>query len=584
MSAPFHGAVSVMPSVLQVLANPNNQRILDALLVEPGYARKIANLLDMKESEVTRRLRLLESAGLVSSAWENIGKNVKLYRLQADGLSVRFTPGGLEVALDGVRRRDDVVVASSAQRIPPVDLLAGRDDELQALDRSGVHVIAGMPGIGKTTLMAAHARRQERPVFWHSFRGIESLTWLANRLGVFAAEHGDRRLLEALRGDVEPADLRALLLDVLDSGLAVYFDDVQQIQDEHVQRFVDDAVQTNGMLYISSRTGLFAAKGRPHVHEMTLHGLDDDAVAAVLAHDGADVGDDLVRRLRPMVGGHPLALHLLTATAHQMGLDVEAVVSRAEDGRVADLQAYLLQALDAGLTDPQRRVLTTASIFRTGFDIDALRAVATKRIHEKDVMDLVKDHLVVDRGDVYDLHDIVRTFFGQMLDDARPMHAAAAAHFLDQGNTEARIEAMHHLLAAERRHDVLKLVSENLDVREYDFIDAGYAQLYLDMLDLFTEADVRGADQWAVILDEKGDVHFSQGNYAESVAYHEAARDQVRDGEEAADIGWKLALALHRLGDGDAAREAVAAALAQEPVGRTKERLDRLAKELSIPA
>ncbi len=580
-----------MQDMLKLLANPTNQSILSLLRSEPSYARKIGALLELKESEVTRRLRQMEDAGLVASDWAYIGKNVKMYHLEAEGIDVRFEPEGMRLHVHGPRESKEGVVAHLAPRIPPVTHLAGRHHELDLLSNdSSVNVIAGLAGIGKTSLLAYHAARLDAAtVFWHSFRGVESLHWLANRIAVFASHHGDDRLLEALQRDAEPAEQRELLMDVFNQPqYSIFLDDVHHIDDEHVRRFVDDAIihTRKGRLFVTSREHLRSASGQPHVDEIHLTGLEDEAVAQLLAADGADVDDATLMRLRRLVGGHPLALHLLATAAKQNDEGLPSLVERAEGGSM-DLQDYLLSELDGRITDSQRRVLTTAAIFRTSFAVADLQAVCSKRIHEKDVMDLVRQYLLLDRGGLYETHDIVRSFYFRMLEDPKPLHARAAKHFLKKGTTEDRIEAMHHFIAAESKDAALKLIAENLDVREYDFIDAGYARLYLRLLDLF-DADGVDAHRWAVILDEKGDVHFSQGDHEQALAFYRDAHayfQEMADAQETPDLAWKMAMAHHRLGNDDAARRLVDDALAATPGDdRTRQRLETLRGELTITA
>ncbi|MGQ0535159.1 MAG: hypothetical protein ACT4PT_03705, partial [Methanobacteriota archaeon] len=182
--------------VLKVLANRTNQAILNLLAVEPTYPRKVGDLLSLSETEVARRLKHMESLGLVASSWQYIGKNVKLYRLVASSVSLRFTAGGLRMELStGNAKATTEVLTPFLMSVPVPTEFVGRSRELSTLADGGrVVIVEGLPGIGKTSLVAqfAHESAKTRSVFWHSFRGVESLTWLANRCAVFLAQHGDR--------------------------------------------------------------------------------------------------------------------------------------------------------------------------------------------------------------------------------------------------------------------------------------------------------------------------------------------------------------------------------------------------------
>jgi hypothetical protein len=111
--------------------------------------------------------------------------------------------------------------------------------------------------------------------------------------------------------------------------------------------------------------------------------------------------------------------------------------------------------------------------------------------------------------------------------------------------------------------------------------------LYLGLLELFDEQSVP-AKRWAVILDEKGDVHFSHGAYSEALSFYEQAHAHFGLGpasHEGPDLAWQRGMAHHRLGEDGVAAGLVRQVLQAEiPKGRSLDRLRRPAAELAITA
>ncbi len=567
------GLAPLTLDLLKALSNQTNRALLALLVAEPTYARKAATLLEISETEATRRLRLMEKLGVVESQWSHIGKNVKMYALATRAITVGIQNDGLHIALEGPRSTAPVVLETASVRVPDPGAVHGRDDVLAAIGTRPVTLLRGLPGIGKTSVAARAALDAGIPVFWYAFRGVESLDWLANRLGLFLAQHGDTRVLDAVQQDMAPAEKRERMLESVDEAeVFLAFDDVHNVEDPHVSAWLRDAAAR-------TRTGRLLLVGREvlpqaalaHVQEIHLDGLTDAGVAAIVAEAGEDA--DAVPVLRNRFGGHPLAIRLALEAARRTGTPLRDVADHIPaDG----LDAYLLAEIESRLGDGERRLLAAACVFRTDFALADLRAVSS-RIHRKDLLTMRRHGLVLDRGGGRaTLHEVVRTYFYERLATKADFHRHAAKRFLDAGTVEGRLEAMHHYLAAGDQAKVLDLLENNLDLREFDFVDAGYTQLYLNMLRLLDDVEV--GPKRALIEDEKGDLLLHRGEPAAALDHYAAARKLfVQQGNTArvCDVDWKRALALGRLGKHDEAGSVCQMALeAVEDDDPTKRRLE----------
>lgn len=577
--------------LLKAVSSRTNRAILSLLAVEPTYPRKIGNLIAISEGEAARRLKHMEGLGLVASAWSYVGKNIKLYRLASDRLTLRFRPEGLTLELghESVKDGKDgqtFTLLPFPMRVPMTEAFLGRTKQLQRLSGSErVVVVEGMPGVGKTALIAHYCvtRGMQQALFWHSFRGLESLSWVANRFAVFLAQHGDRNLLHALEQRTDISDAREILLRGMDDArFLIVFDDVHRIEDPKVREFVTDAINRiqKAKLLITSRETPRFDPSLPGRSVMRLEGFTDEEVGQFFQQQGVPLEKELLPKVREEVGGHPLALNLLIEASKELKVPVPKLLDRIPERNIED---YLLQEVFGSLTDDEKQLLSHASIFRGRFSADDLSALS-KRTADHLLLKMRRRHLVQSDGTEYSLHEVIRNFFYKLLKDRESYHLRAAQRYLERQTIDGRLEAMHHFLQAGKRDRVLQLLEENLDFKEFDFIDAGYQNLYFSILDQFKKSEVTDPNRWGLILDEKGDISLHRGEPKVALDYYDDAQaifEKAKDINRVMDLNWKRALAYEGLGKPDEARKICEDGLARAPKeGTTRPRLEELLKKL----
>lgn len=579
--------------VLKALANPTNQAILSLLAIEPTYPRRISELLSLSESDVSRRLRRMEEAGLVRSGWEHVdGKNVKSYRLVAEEITVAISGEGLsiETAGDDGEPTTRTVVDRLEVRVPEPEGFVGRERELEILDGPDpVVAVEGIAGIGKTSLAAAFARHKQQtaPVFFHSFSGTESLTWLAHRLGVFQARQGDEALLAAIETGAPMADQRELMLEALDQeGSVAVFDAVERVRDEALEAFVSDAIERvdQGRLVVTGRRLPSFDPTDGDVRRVRLTGLTPEEVHRFLDERGLDVDPKTAESVQQRLGGHPLATNLFAEAAAEATSPVDELLGRVPDDEIED---YLLAEVNDTLSEPEQNVLAHASIFHGPFTRSAIETVYPGDPGGA-LVKLRRRRLLRADGDVYHVHSLLRSFFAERLDDAARLHEAAAEHALSQGTLEARLDALYHLLEAGQRSRVLDLLERDLDLEEFDLIEEGYHNLYLDVLQRLDPDEILDDAGAGLVEDELGDIRYHRGEHEQALSRYRRAAERFSGadadaGERLADLAWKRALVLAELGREDEAVEQVRAGLDEHtPDERTQERLEALADELGV--
>lgn len=562
------------------MANPTNQRILTILAVEPSYARRIAGLLGGAESDVSRRLRALEQVGLLESSWARAGGNVKMYALAADRLDLRFTPAGPTLTPAGSSPK--ATPAPPAQvALPATEGFVGRKHLLERLEEAPpVVLLQGLPGIGKTSLLVRHT--QDADPLWITCRGAESLTWVANLAALHLAGRGRPDLLKVLEDHPPAARLADHLLEALDhAGMTTVLDDVHAIGDADLRGFLGDAVERfqDGRLLLAGR-GYIPHARQAGVLEIHLEGLGDPEVSAFLESKGFQVTDGLLQRVREEVGGHPLALHLLTEAAAGAG-GLEPLLDRRPERELTD---YLLEEIDAGLTEAQRTALSQASLFAHVFHRQELEALCGQSL-EGPLLALRRRHLVAGSEDGMRLHEVVHNFYYGRLQDRARLHRRAAQVCLERSSTDGHLEALHHLLAAGERDEVLKLLKEDLDLHDYHFVDSGYHRLYDGILSMVRREEVDGPDRWAQIQDERGDLAYHRREWTAALRRYEEASDgfdACDERERWGDTVWKRALCLRELGDDGKAEELCRDALEHLPEGSSRIRIERLLAQEAV--
>ncbi|URN00912.1 tetratricopeptide repeat protein [Actinomadura madurae] len=243
-------------------------------------------------------------------------------------------------------------------RLPSVvrgrDALVHRLAELVEAPDGNVHVLAGLGGVGKSTValsLADTVGRAGAGVWWisaldHSTLNA-SLTILARELGADVAEIEDvaagRLELSDLLWTYLPTHRRWLL--VLDNA-----DDLAQL--EMAGRGADDGSGLvrpcgSGLMLVTSRVGDPALWGRhAHVHRVDALGSDDGAQALLDLAPGAGSFTE-ARVLSQRLGGLPLGLHHagsylaspfatereFSAYRHSLDDEAAALLARGSDDR-----------------------------------------------------------------------------------------------------------------------------------------------------------------------------------------------------------------------------------------------------------
>ena len=231
--------------------------------------------------------------------------------------------GALMTAEEGKERMVD-----HSDDAPKVIEFYGRAAEIESvlslLDDSGVLVVRGLPGIGKTVLASVICSqiRDRRNVLWHQTRKWDDPSSILLGIGRFLRANGKYRTYEHVSSgrSLDLSRVKTLLeREFDDSNSVMFFDDFQNADSSVLDLFsmlVDVVSKADGtnIIVLSREAVPFYdrrdVKIRKTVKEMELKGIDFESAKKWMQNKG--VVDDY-EEIHQRTGGHPLFLELATS-------------------------------------------------------------------------------------------------------------------------------------------------------------------------------------------------------------------------------------------------------------------------------
>ncbi|MFQ6107068.1 MAG: tetratricopeptide repeat protein [Thermoplasmata archaeon] len=480
----------------------------------------IAGSIDASRASVTTELKTLKKNRIVEEESRRVSGSklrMKCYFLTQDGvdhaqqmreavLSKRVVLkdlDGKELHVDGayaleemqdrnmtaVRALEEIFTAdyidlSLYSKLPPErpfplpERFFGRDIEIRELSevmsqqKPLVIALMGVTGVGKTTLAAKVASEYKGASFFHRTHEWDSPSTIMRSLASFLRERGKERMHRYAKSfQPDPRELALILREDLPRGLLV-FDDCHK--SEHVQSFLSALMDVGEswsakIVAVSRRKPSFYNRADVTVSglvgEYNLNGLDSKAARELLEHVHGPLEDGTFERIYSLTEGHPMQLLLVSAER----------LSKAKADSDRDYMTYVHEAIAPELTHEEEEVLARCCVFRDSFPPEALGAVS-----QRIVEDLVERSILLEDGDNYAMHEMVREFVlkGLRTDERglRRYHSAAADICLRR---EEEFRRLRHLIQAGRRPEALRLMRK----RAAAFIARGLGEELLEMIE-----------------------------------------------------------------------------------------------------
>jgi tetratricopeptide (TPR) repeat protein len=492
-------------NILKLMGNKINAKIATLLRSHPMGPRDLARYLNKNEADIVRRLRVMENAGLVRSEWgTRLGKNVKLYNLTTEAISISFRQDGLEVQLNkGLNRERITQSLSDSDDLGLHDYpaesasLIGRDIELKMLFDKTVNFlfVVGVAGVGKTSLARKFlhlAQQNGNKVFWHSFKEIDTLNYLISKISVFLSKHKINDisqyldLLDATNNNEHESENLEIVTDAINKvNCVMVFDDFHKVRDEKISIFLRHLQR-----YSMNKTIVLSRSKPPffldHVQskELVLQGLPlEDARKIMVSQPEAKVDDSNVAEVWSRFGGNPMALKIFCLLARERRVaDDSSCSAISADATIKEyFQKEILEILDRD----EQNILLTLSVFRTPVKARALKNSNINQRNLTYLLHSLEKKLIINRtaSDKFLVHDMLKDILYPMVAYPEDAHASAGQYHFSEGTTENVVESLYHFAKCYNMDKIFEILKEELTSEKYRFVEEGYAVPLAEILD-----------------------------------------------------------------------------------------------------
>lgn len=377
--------------------------------------------------------------------------------------------------------------SSTGDRLPPQPtLFVGRQDELTEIAHllsepdCRLLTLTGAGGIGKTRLALAAAEAAQQTAFPHGvyFVALQPLTSPDFIVSAIAAA-----LNYTFYGELEP---KTQLLNYLrEKSLLLVLDNFEHLLEgaDRLPELLDAASDVK--LLITSRERLrlreewvFDVPGLDFPENGHVTGLKDYTAAQLFVQSARRAGyiaqpadNSAIIRICQLVEGTPLAIELAAAWVRVMpcaaiareierSLDILTATTRNLPEKHRSMRAAFEHSWNL-LTDPEQTVFRQLSVFRGGFTREAAEAVAGATLAI--LASLVdKSLLKVQPTGRYDLHELLRQYAAERLEDAGEADAASQRHLDYFVKFAEQVEAHNFGREQIARYDRAELEFDNL--------------------------------------------------------------------------------------------------------------------------
>ncbi len=408
-------------ALLRLLSSKVVLKIIGALSAGELSPRQIAEVTGTDESVVSRKLRRLKEYGLVEYSWVRSGdRNLKVYRLSKKALTLIAgypTPRVLLKDLGRVReeRREEVgkaLVLSYDAPPPRLMIFIGRENDLKMLRESlpGVVVVAGVSGVGKTSLVTEYVYRYglTDKVIWYEFTGLEDYYSFMRHVASALERRGYVALIDALRRGERDSDLLArLLAEGMDrAGVVLVLDDYHKCGDGKVKMLlpvIATRIKASQLIVISRITPQELMTLSKPLKSLELKGLKFSEVRSLLRNYNIVVDDRIAVEVHVATQGIPALVEAFATLVKGRGL--EEALNALRSGAIAS--AFWLR-IYSSLTPAERGALRVLAHFDEALPAELIAEMVGMKGAIKALYSLVDKGMAEEVGPGFRLKDWVR--------------------------------------------------------------------------------------------------------------------------------------------------------------------------------
>lgn len=423
---------------------------------------------------------------------------------------------------------------------PAVHTFFGREKEMKVLmdlitsDSPKAAVIFGIPGIGKTTLIAKFAQevRDRTNVFWLKVHEWVNVKGLLRPLAEFLSQSGKKNL-EWYLGQTESPNvgevLQILTNDLRNVPTLLIFDDVQKGEEavkdlvRAIMEVLED-MQSVRLVCATRDLPLFYSRSlvvQNKVREIQLEGLDKESCVKMLK--ARSIPDDQMQQLIKITEGHPLFLELIE--------DVKSALGK-------NIRMFIDQEVISKLDVAEKRIMNVAAVFRYPVIIDAFfitEEEMRKDLHGEDIgledIDYTISYETVDSllaksilhesiGRTIGMHDLLREFtYSRLTPRQKTMyHRAASKFYIQDSSLSSQVEALYHCIMGKELSKAVEIAAG----RGAEIVRRGYSNQFAPLLEkLLEEPSIKEREELlllhADVMDLRGEYEKAVMEYCEAI-------------------------------------------------------------------
>ncbi len=417
--------------------------------------------------------------------------------------------------------------------IPKLRGFIGRENErryyLRKLQRDGVAIIEGMPGVGKTSMGAkvAHSVRL-REKLWMTFRrglndNIDSVFWI---LGTFLSlKNSDDRLIKILElelttGKPYSYSIKSnLLLNSLNKfRCLICFDDFHVIHDnvtlislfqEMLSSVHDEHGRYTRILMMTREHPTEIISSRKH----PLVGLSLSDAKLLLESSEIYLEDKIFSNLYKRTQGNPQflrAFQYLFISKSEDSSDYLQYISQGSPNQ--EIWDFLISNVYQSLLENERIILSSLSIMRIPVSSDLINSISGSWDSSLVLRKLSMRFLVEEPDNaLFTLHPLVKDFFYDVTDVQlrKTFHNRAALNY--ESNRDY-LEAVYHYIRAEKQSIAIQLLSNSFP----EIINKGQSGAISKLFQMLDPAQLSPRDNLA-IYKLKGEIEILHGKFRDSI-------------------------------------------------------------------
>jgi hypothetical protein len=339
---------------------------------------------------------------------------------------------------------------------PDVSEFVDRETHLNdlgnSLTKKNMIIIQGIAGIGKTQLAAKllQSIEAEYITFWKELRDVDTFDSVTRTFAGFLRKNDDPELAEYIEGATIDHDtvLNMLLSSLENKNYVLFFDNYHVVENKEIHdlfKQFKDRLKGSTIVITTRNPPPFVSpidRGKKQVTEKGIEGFDFEATKKYLEQMRVEVSQEQLTEIDKRMSGHPLSLQMFVSLKDEMEVS-EILENFPETG----IEEYLYDEIYERLDDDEKRVLQAISVFRTPVTLEACVQVAGGGNVKEMLRRLRKKQIVKSKEKLYYLHDLIRDFSYNLIDDPKEYHRRAGEYYAQlEKMPENILETTYHMI------------------------------------------------------------------------------------------------------------------------------------------